>query len=52
MITKMNKLALLVYHREYKEFLQRLRDVGVVHIQEKGCGAADNPELEGKLAAF
>lgn len=50
MITRMNKLALLVYHKEYTAFLQRLRDVGVVHIEEKGSGAADNPELEQQLA--
>ena len=50
MITRMNKLSLLVYHKEYTDFLQRLRDVGVVHIVEKESGAAENPELEQQLA--
>ena len=50
MIAKMNKLTLLVYHKEYTDFLQRLRDVGVVHVAEKNRGAAENAELEQKLA--
>ena len=50
MITRMNKLSLLVYHKEYTDFLQRLRDVGVVHIVEKESGSAENPELEQQLA--
>ena len=50
MITKMNKLTLLVYHKEYTDFLQRLREVGVVHIVEKNQGAVENPELERQLA--
>ena len=50
MITKMNKLTLLVYHKEYTEFLQRLRDVGVVHIVEKNRGVVENPELEQQLS--
>ena len=50
MITRMNKLTLLVYHKEYTDFLQRLRNVGVVHVVEHECDAADNPELEKQLA--
>ena len=50
MIAKMNKLTLLVYHKEYTAFLERLREVGVVHIVEKNSGTADTPELEGLLA--
>jgi len=34
MITKMSKYAFLIYHKEYDEFLLRLRDLGVVHIKE------------------
>ena len=30
MITKMNKLTLLIYHKEYTAFLERLREIGVV----------------------
>ena len=32
MITKMKKLTFLVYHKEYEEFLNSLRELGVVHI--------------------
>ena len=34
MIVKMSKYAFMVYHKEYDEFLERLRGMGVVHIQE------------------
>ena len=34
MITKMNKYAYLIYHKEYDDFLLRLRDLGVVHVKE------------------
>ena len=50
MITKMKKLALLVYHKEYAAFLEKLREVGVVHIQERESGSIDNPEMEQKMA--
>lgn len=50
MITKMNKLTLLVYHKEYIDFLQRLREVGVMHIAERGNGAVGNPAVEKQLA--
>ena len=50
MITKMKKLALLVYHKEYTAFLEKLREVGVVHIEQRGSGSIENPEMEQKLA--
>ena len=50
MITKMNKLTLFVYHKEYIDFLQRLRQVGVVHIVERKSGAVENPEVEKQMA--
>ena len=50
MITKMKKLALLVYHKEYTAFLEKLREVGVVHIQERENGNVENPDLEQKIA--
>ena len=49
MITKMKKLTFLVYHKEYEEFLNSLRELGVVHIVEKQQGAADNTELQLSL---
>ena len=51
MITKMKKLALLVYHKEYAAFLEKLREVGVVHIQERESGAVESLEMEQKLSA-
>ncbi|MBO7290457.1 MAG: ATPase V, partial [Bacteroidaceae bacterium] len=46
----MKKLALLVYHKEYADFLEKLREVGVVHIQERESGSIENPEMEQKMA--
>ncbi|MDH6312904.1 V/A-type H+-transporting ATPase subunit I [Parabacteroides sp. PFB2-10] len=34
MIIPMKKYAFMVYHKEYKQFLSTLRDLGVVHIKE------------------
>lgn len=41
MISKMNKLSFLVYHKDYDEFLERLRSLGVIHISTKQQGAPD-----------
>ncbi len=41
---------MLVYHKEYSDFLIRLRDVGVVHIVERKSGAAETPELQQLIA--
>ena len=34
MIVKMSKYAYLVYHKEYDTFLERLRSLGVVHVEQ------------------
>ena len=47
MISKMNKLSFLIYHKEYELFLENLRELGVVHI-EKRQGA----EMDACLQAF
>ena len=52
MITKMKKLTFLVYHKEYEEFLNSLRELGVVHIVEQQQGAADNTELQENIRLF
>ena len=52
MITKMKKLTFLVYHKEYEEFPNSLRELGVVHIVEKQQGAADNTELQENIRLF
>ncbi len=51
MITKLKKYTFLVYHREHNEFLTKLRDIGVVHIIEKGKSDQEAPfgELTGLL---
>ncbi|WP_373749252.1 V-type ATP synthase subunit I [Bacteroides heparinolyticus] len=49
MITKMKKLTFLVYHKEYEPFLDRLRELGVVHIVEKQRGEPDEA-LHASLA--
>lgn len=41
MITKMRKVTALVYHREYEAFLDRLQELGVVHIELSQQGAPD-----------
>lgn len=46
MIVEMKKYTFLIYHREYDDFLYRLRDLGVVHIVEKNEGVpVENDEL-------
>lgn len=35
MITPMSKYSFLVYHKEYKQFLEDLQNLGVLHIKEK-----------------
>ena len=47
MISKMNKLSFLIYHKEYEMFLEKLRELGVVHV-EKRQGA----EMDANLQAF
>lgn len=41
MIAKMKKLTFLIYHKEYEQFLNDLRDLGVVHVIEKQHGELD-----------
>ena len=49
MITKMKKLTFLAYHKEYEDFLNSLRELGVVHIVEKQQGIAENAELQDSI---
>ena len=44
MIEKMNKYAYLVYHKEYDSFLERLRGLGVVHVN-KSKNALEHPVM-------
>lgn len=45
MITKMKKLTFLVYYKEYEDFLNQIRELGVVHIVERQCGEMDDTLL-------
>ena len=49
MITKMKKLTFLIYHKEYEEFLNSLRELGVIHVVEKQQGIAENTELQENI---
>lgn len=47
MITRMKKLTFLVYHKEYESFLERIRELGVVHVVERQRG-----EMDATLQSF
>ena len=47
MISKMNKLSFLIYHKEYEMFLEKLRELGVVHIEMR-----QGAEMDARLQAF
>lgn len=38
MIVKMNKFSFLIYYKEYERFLEKLRDLGVVHVEIHSAG--------------
>lgn len=41
---------MLVYHKEYENFLVRLRDAGVVHMEQRSSGTVDDENLQRLLA--
>lgn len=43
MIAKMEKLTFLIYHKEYEQFLQQLRQLGVVHVELRQQGEVSEP---------
>lgn len=45
MITKMKKFTFLIFHKEYEDFLLKVRDLGVVQIEEKQEGQVMSNEL-------
>ena len=47
MISKMNKLSFLIYHKEYEMFLEKLRELGVVHVEKR-----QGVEMDANLQAF
>ena len=50
MITRMKKLTLLIYHKEYEAFLTQMQQLGVLHVQAAQDGSPSSPGLEEKLA--
>ena len=45
MIVPMKKYSFLIYHKDYVEFLDGLRDVGVIHVIEKQTGDIEDENL-------
>lgn len=46
MITKMKKISFLAFHKGYEEFLEHLRNLGIVHIVEKQEGVLSDESLQ------
>lgn len=49
MIVPMRKLSLLIFHKDYQNFLGELREKGVVHIHENKKRSAEDEELKRKM---
>ena len=49
MIVKMRKYSFLVYHQLYTDFLDKIREIGVLHIIEKAEGVSEDVELNQQL---
>ncbi len=45
----MKKYSFLIYHRQYAEFLEKLRELGVLHVKELAEGIAENDVLREKM---
>ncbi len=51
MVEKMKKYSFLIYYKTYNEFLESIRQAGVVHVVEKQKGVPDDAaDLRGRLA--
>lgn len=49
MITIMKKYTFLIFHREYEEFLLKIREKGVLHIEQKQEGEITSPVLQDAM---
>ena len=49
MIIPMKKYSFLAYHREYQDFLEKIRDIGVLHIIEKEETVSDEVREQYQL---
>jgi|YelNatPaOPRAMG01_1025707.scaffolds.fasta_scaffold00526_7 V/A-type H+-transporting ATPase subunit I len=49
MIVEMEKYTFLVYHKDYTAFLEKLRDIGIVHVAHKPGTVPDDETLRSNL---
>lgn len=49
MITEMKKISFLVFYKDYLEFLEKIRNEGVLHVESKAQGIPTEPALIEKL---
>jgi len=42
-------ISFLVYYKQYMEFLEKIREIGVLHVIEKPEGIAENDNLREKM---
>jgi V/A-type H+-transporting ATPase subunit I len=49
MIVKMKRYTFLVYHKQYTDFLEKIRDLGVLHIIDRPEGNSENELLREKM---
>lgn len=49
MIVKMKRYSFLVYYKQYMEFLEKIREIGVLHVIEKPEGISENDALREKM---
>jgi V/A-type H+-transporting ATPase subunit I len=49
MIIKMRKYSFLIYHKFYLDFLEKIREIGVLHVIEKAEGFSEDDMLNSKM---
>lgn len=49
MILRMKKYTFLVYHKQYTNFLEKIREIGLLHVIEKPEGIAEYDTLREKM---
>jgi V/A-type H+/Na+-transporting ATPase subunit I len=50
MITKMKKMTFLVYRNSYVDFLEKLRSLGVLHVNDVGDVNQEDEEMQTKMS--
>ena len=45
MVARMRKFMFLAYHKDYQQFLDDLRDLGLIHVAESKKAAEDNDDM-------